>query len=129
MRCKKPQRDPHEHKAVAFVRYLHASSRSAAPMEEALRHADHRRGDALGVPAGWVECVGGHGVALTDIGRQMVHHWERAKQVKRGLRVADKRARPYWDTAIAAGRLLAFKLEPTLPGAGALRGTSDCESL
>src|SRR5215471_18893879 len=57
----------------------------------------------VAVQPGWVESVGGHGVALTDIGRQMVHHWERAKQVKRGLRVADKRARPYWGTAIATG--------------------------
>jgi len=46
----------------------------------------------LAVQRGCVECLGGHGVALTDIGRQMVHHWEGAKQVKRGLRVADKRA-------------------------------------
>jgi len=37
----------------------------------------------LAVQRGWVECVGRHSVALTDIGRQMVHHWE-AKRVKRG---------------------------------------------
>jgi len=92
MRRKTPQRDPNEHKAVAFVRYLtrvhgrlHQWRRlSGMPTTAEAVH--------LAVQRGWVECVGGHGVALTDIGRQMVHHWERAKQVKRGLRVADKRA-------------------------------------
>jgi hypothetical protein len=37
----------------------------------------------LAVQRGWVECEGGHSVALTDTGRQMVHQWE-AKQIKRG---------------------------------------------
>jgi hypothetical protein len=78
------KRDPHEPKAVAFVHYLHALVRGRLHQWRMLSGMP-TTAEAVysAVQHGWIECEGGHSVALTDAGRQMVHQWE-AQEVKRG---------------------------------------------
>ena len=78
------KRDPHEPKAIAFVHYLYALVRGRLHQWRMLSGMPTTAEAVyLAVERGWVECEGGHSVALTDAGRQMVHQWE-AQQVKRG---------------------------------------------
>ena len=85
------KRAPHESKAIAFVHYLYALVRGRLYQWRMLSGMPTTAEAVyVAVQRGWVQCEGGHSVALTDAGRQMVHQWE--TQAVRRSRREKKRA-------------------------------------